>query len=723
MSALLFVLGLCATSMMLGPVQPVLAQRMSAANRERAVFAVSLSPDGKTLAIARGTNSTSTRFSRVELWNVADGSLRHTIRGFDGQVWSVSFSPDGTTIVTGSSEFRSNKIREKDRRRASLVELKWWDAMTGELKRKVTLPDNNRMSLIATYSPDGRFVATVESYIDSMAPILFRPYGGLYRPRFTSASQLKLFDAKSGQLIFKLKNSFETEMGIIPRGAFRNRLRSEHFFASSFLQRSQAQFSSDSRYIAGWTAKEIRVWELGTGKLIHTIKSFKDRLSAVGFSPDGRSLAAAVSNDFADEESAGTSSEVRFYQILDGKLLKTIPVKTNVISSLVFVPNGQQMILGGLHKNDQTFVGAVELIDLTKGSVGRLAIIDNQTVRSLAISADSSQLALQLGGFGVETRNTQTWAVGHTYLETSDDNERNSPSRYVVSVKSVLSLGFSADGKTVAGELEEGGVKQWDVRTGETKKHLRKGNEAPLMVAFSANGESMVELAADKTLHIWDLAQGTSRPIRTATNDGISAVAIADDGETVAIASGDELILLSSAGTQSERTTVLETEEVNTLSFSADGRIVAVGSEAGDVRIVDVASNTKISGFNVGEGLTTVRFNPGSETLASAGADGSVALWDTKTGALRMRLRKHESLINALAFSPNGEFLASGGDDRSIVLWELSTGKSKRTLKGHDVTVSSLAFSPTGDLLASGTGNASVVLWDVRTGKLDRVLK
>jgi WD40 repeat protein len=88
-----------------------------------------------------------------------------------------------------------------------------------------------------------------------------------------------------------------------------------------------------------------------------------------------------------------------------------------------------------------------------------------------------------------------------------------------------------------------------------------------------------------------------------------------------------------------------------------------------------------------------------------------------------MRLRKHESLINALAFSPNGEFLASGGDDRSIVLWELSTGKSKRTLKGHDVTVSSLAFSPTGDLLASGTGNASVVLWDVRTGKLDRVLK
>jgi hypothetical protein len=173
LSALPLVLALFVSSTMQGPVHTVKAQRMSAANRERVVFGVSLSPDGKTLAIARGTNSSSTQFSRVELWNVADGSLRHTIRGFDGQVWSVSFSPDGNTLVTGSSEFRNERIQERNRRRESLVELKWWDAKSGDLKKKLTLPEKDRLSLIATYSPDGRLVATVESYIYAMTPILF----------------------------------------------------------------------------------------------------------------------------------------------------------------------------------------------------------------------------------------------------------------------------------------------------------------------------------------------------------------------------------------------------------------------------------------------------------------------------------------------------------------------------------------------------------------------
>ena len=79
------------------------------------VFAVSFSPDGGTLAIARGASDPAQRFGRIELWDTQTGSLRHVIKGFDGPVRSISFSPDGHTLVSGSSEYLTGKIQQRSR--------------------------------------------------------------------------------------------------------------------------------------------------------------------------------------------------------------------------------------------------------------------------------------------------------------------------------------------------------------------------------------------------------------------------------------------------------------------------------------------------------------------------------------------------------------------------------------------------------------------------------
>src|ERR1700730_11558466 len=72
------------------------------------VWSVKFSPDSRILAIARGPGGAG----RVELWDVASGTLRHSIKGFDGDVWSISFTPDGKTLVSGSGGIHSNKIPE-----------------------------------------------------------------------------------------------------------------------------------------------------------------------------------------------------------------------------------------------------------------------------------------------------------------------------------------------------------------------------------------------------------------------------------------------------------------------------------------------------------------------------------------------------------------------------------------------------------------------------------
>jgi WD40 repeat protein len=77
-----------------------------------------------------------------------------------------------------------------------------------------------------------------------------------------------------------------------------------------------------------------------------------------------------------------------------------------------------------------------------------------------------------------------------------------------------------------------------------------------------------------------------------------------------------------------------------------------------------------------------------------------------------------------VAFSPDGKTLASAGDDQTIRLWETATGKEIRRLTGHQSGISSVAFSPDGKRLASACADGTLLVWDLsrprRAGRADR---
>jgi WD40 repeat protein len=66
-----------------------------------------------------------------------------------------------------------------------------------------------------------------------------------------------------------------------------------------------------------------------------------------------------------------------------------------------------------------------------------------------------------------------------------------------------------------------------------------------------------------------------------------------------------------------------------------------------------------------------------------------------------------------VAFSPNGQILASGSDDGTIKLWDLKTGLEIATLSGHDSYVQSVAFSPDGKTLVSGGYDKTIKVWKI----------
>jgi WD40 repeat protein/serine/threonine protein kinase len=118
----------------------------------------------------------------------------------------------------------------------------------------------------------------------------------------------------------------------------------------------------------------------------------------------------------------------------------------------------------------------------------------------------------------------------------------------------------------------------------------------------------------------------------------------------------------------------------------------------------------------------SVAFSPDRYTLASAGADKRVILWDVKTGRQRGVLQSHDQPVTSVAFAQKGNLVATASMDRSVRLWLAATCQHVARLTGHSENVNCLAFAPDGKTLASGSDDGTICLWDVATHKQRKIL-
>ncbi len=326
------------------------------------VFAISFSPDGRTLAIARGASNPAQRFGRIELWDAETLKLRFIIKGFDGPVRSISFSPDGHTLISSSTEFRSSKLQQQARSRAGSIfgELKWWDTRTGELKQKLTMPGENSYSLRAIQSPDGKQLALAESFWQPTR-FLSMPIVGASGSRSMAIGNLrtsrwpgsffkvamKLVNAETGELRFKLDMD----------------------------QAGAASFSPDGNLLAVANGNQVKLWNSQTGKEVRKLKDLKGTVNAVAFTPNGRSLAVASikhERKYAEDviKIIGIS-EVKVFDVDTGKVTNTLK-DVGAVNTLAFSPNGRILLVGGVLPWNKREVAGIMIFDFQTGKVNTL---------------------------------------------------------------------------------------------------------------------------------------------------------------------------------------------------------------------------------------------------------------------------------------------------------------------------------------------------------------
>ncbi len=117
-----------------------------------------------------------------------------------------------------------------------------------------------------------------------------------------------------------------------------------------------------------------------------------------------------------------------------------------------------------------------------------------------------------------------------------------------------------------------------------------------------------------------------------------------------------------------------------TLALAHDGKLLALADRTGSVRLIDTARGAVLSRFSTPDkeesdsASSSIAFAPDGRELAVGTQAGVVRLWsieDPKSPRTRIRLPGHRGYIVALVYDGVGGRLASAGLDKLIDVWDL----------------------------------------------------
>ncbi|MCI0684480.1 MAG: hypothetical protein L0Y71_20400 [Gemmataceae bacterium] len=170
---------------------------------------------------------------------------------------------------------------------------------------------------------------------------------------------------------------------------------------------------------------------------------------------------------------------------------------------------------------------------------------------------------------------------------------------------------------------------------------------------------------------------------------------------------------------------------VNAVAASRDSALLATAGADGTVRLWNLKRNGEVAAILSGHkgAVLAVAFAPDGKTLASAGADTTVRLWDVKIGieepakidAPSKILAGHGGTVHALTYGADASTLISGGADKAVIVWDVAAGKARATLKEHGEPIEAVAFAPGGKSFVSAAKDG-VLVWDAG-GKKTQTLK
>lgn len=443
------------------------------------------------------------------------------------------------------------------------------------------------------------------------------------------------------------------------------------------------------RIVAGYEDGRVRFFELGDDELSRTIRAHRTAIRGLDLDPEGRWMATS-----------GADRSVRLWRLADrdpeGEARIELPAN---IRRVRFSPGGARLAAGGGE--------AVHLWDReAERELGRIELPEGE-VTTVSFSPGGERLVV-----GGSEGSIQLWHLGRT-LARQPPSGHQGPA---------VGIAFSPDGRLLASGGADGTVRLWDVATGEQRGVYRNDPPAPISGVDYVNVDDeeprIVSAATDGSVTLWDPdALGWRR--RTFSSQTTVLISLDATAEREALVTGgtDGMVRLWFLRDGREHQGIYRhAGAAQAVAFCADGHLVASGGEDRAIRVMDLNMDWLWKSIDDLEGeVTGLAFSPDGRELAYAAGTEPVQIW-------RLATAEHTAIgpggagTNWLDFDPSGERLGLPRTDGTALIVRREGGETV-TLRGHAGEVNSLRFSPDGALAATSGDDGTIRLWDATTGR------
>jgi RNA polymerase sigma factor (sigma-70 family) len=477
-------------------------------------------------------------------------------------------------------------------------------------------------------------------------------------------------------------------------------LRLYHFGSISNLI-----FSPDSKTVASsGTFGDVRLWDAATGKELCQVRAYKEMVSGVAFSPDGKLLLLACYWE----------PTILVWEMSTGKELRRFHGDKEGIDALALSRDGKLLASAG---HD----GSIRLWETAGWKELRRMTGHKDRIRSLVFAPDGKTL--------------YSTSVDRT-LRIWDTDKGRELRALSVGLRNLDDMALSPDGRVLAGRnYGDGIVALWDIAEGKQIGQL----QAPHVrgIAFSPDGNTLATAGADDTLRAWDVAAGKElRRVKGFTCSG--KVAYAPNGKMLACstaANAGEVCFRDPATLAEVLDLGGHRDTLAFVSFSSDGKTLRTSDINGVIGFWDAATGKPSSpmrppprDLRFSHVLTRTILSPDGKLAAAIDGNNQIHLWRPATGAVIHKIAEPPASWKHSAFSPDGAMLAATHQDGTIRLWDTATGRPTGRFREENTTIKPDFFFPifTSDgktLVTAARHDGTIRLWDVKTEREVRRLQ